>query len=573
MALRKPFVLNTTEGYHEELPVADTLDVGSIEINASGTGIDMNSKKITEVGDGSDPADGVNLAQVQALVASGNIFKEPVFAAAQLINGASGGIAALGALFFAAIPVVGDEITITDGTNTRTYDFVANIAGELADTDVSIETDAATAMARFVLRVNADAANTYWDLEFHAPGEFNTDGEIHVQESKTPVDTLSTSRIYGTFTTQAELQVITFSDGATADQYNEGTAAAASTTDPAGGRFGLGRAEATLIDGEVHLALDENTQHSWEDSAQIWNQISGVGAIPDAESGSGGSTKGLATFDEDKGLQVVANGIAEVRIEASKGIQFESGGGIGVKIDDTPDTLDVDADGLKVTGLPSTFKINGTAVSAGVTGPNLDTLVAGASSDAQSLHTHDNLSSSGHSHAHSEITSVGVNDHHNQSHAIDGGDHTASGLTAGHVLTASGASAFGFAALPTAIDEAKRLEETLTTATDVTANADPVYINGNDTVGKARADTDAKARVIGVIKSGAGAAPTSVDVIRRGICAGILVGATANTPYFLQETGGIGTSIPGATFRVIRVGYAINATDLEVLIHDYGKKA
>lgn len=39
--------------------------------------------------------------------------------------------------------------------------------------------------------------------------------------------------------------------------------------------------------------------------------------------------------------------------------------------------------------------------------------------------------------------------HHNQSHVLDGGDHTVSGLTIGHVLQALTATTFGFAAAPT----------------------------------------------------------------------------------------------------------------------------
>lgn len=569
MALRKPFVISS-EGFHEEMPTADALDVGAITINAAGTGINMNSKKITSIADGTNPADGVNLAQVEALVATGNIFKEPVHAENQLIDGANGGIAAMEILFFANQPAVGDDITLTNGTLTRTYDFVANIAGESVATDVSIETDAATAMQRLITRVNADVANTAWDLYYHAAGENGP--EVHVIESKTPVDALSTSRIYGTFTTQADLQVVEFSDGSDAISYNEGVAAAASTTDPAGGRFGFSRAEATLVDGEVHLALDLNAQFSWEDSAQVWNQISGVGAIPDATSGSGGGIKGVATFDEDKGLQVISGGIAEVRLESAKGIQFESGGGLGVKIDDTPDTLDVDSDGLKVVGVPSLFKVNGTAVGANVTATNLDTLVAGVSSDADALHTHNGLSSVGHTHSHASTTGQTANDHHNQSHVLTGGDHTESGLTTGHILTATGATTFGWVA-PGAAAKAPKVSAPYTTATDATANGDPVYINGANTFGKGRADTDTKSRIEGVIQTGGGAAPATVEVVSAGPCLGVLVGATANTPYYLQATGGIGTSLPGAGMRVICVGYALNATDLFVRITDYGKKA
>jgi hypothetical protein len=122
-------------------------------------------------------------------------------------------------------------------------------------------------------------------------------------------------------------------------------------------------------------------------------------------------------------------------------------------------------------------------------------------------------------------------------------------------------------------DEATRVENTHTTATDSTATADPVYINGADTVGKARADDDAKADVIGVIRTGAGAAGATPDVVSHGPAAGVLSGATAGAVYFLQATGGIGTSIPGGGNRVIQVGYALNATDLFVLIKDFAKRA
>lgn len=52
-----------------------------------------------------------------------------------------------------------------------------------------------------------------------------------------------------------------------------------------------------------------------------------------------------------------------------------------------------------------------------------------------------------HTHAHSTLTGIGANDHHNQTHTLTGSDHTASGLTAGHVLRASGATTFEFAAI------------------------------------------------------------------------------------------------------------------------------
>lgn len=49
--------------------------------------------------------------------------------------------------------------------------------------------------------------------------------------------------------------------------------------------------------------------------------------------------------------------------------------------------------------------------------------------------------------AHSNLTGVGPNDHHNQSHALVGSDHTASGLTIGHTVRATGATTFAWAQL------------------------------------------------------------------------------------------------------------------------------
>jgi len=48
---------------------------------------------------------------------------------------------------------------------------------------------------------------------------------------------------------------------------------------------------------------------------------------------------------------------------------------------------------------------------------------------------------------HSFLDNVLPNQHHNQAHVIDGADHTAAGLTAGHVMVALSATTFGFRAL------------------------------------------------------------------------------------------------------------------------------
>lgn len=53
--------------------------------------------------------------------------------------------------------------------------------------------------------------------------------------------------------------------------------------------------------------------------------------------------------------------------------------------------------------------------------------------------------------AHSALTGIGANDHHNQVHAIDGSDHSASGLTSGHVMRATSASTFGFGTITSTV--------------------------------------------------------------------------------------------------------------------------
>ena len=121
--------------------------------------------------------------------------------------------------------------------------------------------------------------------------------------------------------------------------------------------------------------------------------------------------------------------------------------------------------------------------------------------------------------------------------------------------------------------EAPKVENTLTTATDITAIGDPVYINGSNTIGKALAADNTKSRVIGLVRVGAGAAGSTPDVVSHGIATAVLTGATPGVPYYLQAAGGIGTALPAGGNRVICMGYAINATDLFVEMRDYGKKA
>jgi hypothetical protein len=78
---------------------------------------------------------------------------------------------------------------------------------------------------------------------------------------------------------------------------------------------------------------------------------------------------------------------------------------------------------------------------------------------------------------------------------------------------------------------------------------------------------------MGVAKTATTAAGQTLEVVSAGPCPGVISGATAGTPYYLQVGGGIGVTLPGSGARTIQVGVAMNATDLWVRIVDYGRKA
>jgi hypothetical protein len=122
---------------------------------------------------------------------------------------------------------------------------------------------------------------------------------------------------------------------------------------------------------------------------------------------------------------------------------------------------------------------------------------------------------------------------------------------------------------------APKVEENYT-ANEAIAVGDPVAWAAGvaDKLAKGRADTDAKARIVGIARTAATALNDTLAIVSEGVATGTLSGATAGDPYYLQDTGGVGTfaSITAGK-RVIRLGFAKNATDLFVDIMDLGKKA
>lgn len=111
------------------------------------------------------------------------------------------------------------------------------------------------------------------------------------------------------------------------------------------------------------------------------------------------------------------------------------------------------------------------------------------------------------------------------------------------------------------------------TASGPISLGDGVYYSANNLVSTGDCTADAKSRIIGVAAE-AIADTASGDIVKSGVVAGALSGATFNTRYYLGTSGQpvLAASIPVGA-RVIQLGVAKNATDLEVMLFDYGKKA
>jgi hypothetical protein len=109
------------------------------------------------------------------------------------------------------------------------------------------------------------------------------------------------------------------------------------------------------------------------------------------------------------------------------------------------------------------------------------------------------------------------------------------------------------------------------TAGEILAVGEVVYISAADTVSKADHTTNYQA--IGMASTAAAAA-ASVDVCSEGVVSG-LTGLTAGSRYFLDSTAGaITTTIPtGSGNRIVQMGFAKSATELQLQIQFVGRRA
>lgn len=485
MALRKPLFMSS-EGFAEEMAAADSIELGALSMSGQ---IDMNNNKIVELAAATANNDALAYGQSGAQLSGLNVLNQKITNLADPTGG-------------------------TDAANKQYVDSVAT--GLDVKKSVRVATTANLVATRSGNVLTADANGSLPQI----------DGETMALNDRVLVKHQ---------TTAADNGIYFVSDlGSAGTPYTLTRATDADTTTE------LNQGAFTFIEegtlwADTGWVMSSDAPFVLNTDACDWTQFSQAGVIQagqgltktgitiDAVGGPGilvnaddfeveldtaANAQGAGSFGGSSGLEFHASGAAgrlRAAVHATGGLE-RTATGLAVKINDTPDTLDADASGLRVVGLPAGFKVNDVATTSGtVTAANLNILTDGSNADG--LHRH------------------------------------------------------------------RRVLD-VETADEAIAAADPIYYTatGNRT-GKATANDDSKARVTGVAKTAAAGSGSTHEVVSHGVCAAILSGATPGTPYYLQATGGIGTSRPAAGNRVIQVGIAKSSTDLWVRIVDYGKLA
>ena len=253
---------------------------------------------------------------VDQLALTGGTIREALLTDYQLKNGASGGILGAEVVYFNTNPGINDTIILKNASVTETFIFKAARSGAF---EVTIGTLPADTMSNLVAAMALDS--TAWLGHFAIDGldAINTIGVVVIINLST---TTTTSRIYGTWATQANCKVVEFFDSYPYEYRTSKVAISLPLADPAAERFGYREAIGTLTDGEIHLCLETDSLMSWHVDTLSWLTLSGSGSLPDATAGAGGGTKGKVTLDSDRGLDA-ASGLVFVKIDNST-IKFRS---------------------------------------------------------------------------------------------------------------------------------------------------------------------------------------------------------------------------------------------------------
>lgn len=264
------------------------------------------------------------------------------------------------------------------------------------------------------------------------------------------------------------------------------------------------------------VCVTDPGQDTVDTNGTSWTQFSGAGQIiPGAGIAKSGNTLSVA-LATNAGLQFT-NGRLNTYLTGTGGLTSDSNGMrlLYKYAGSANQTVTSDANGISVLGIPSLFTVNGSATQATVSAAALNTLTAGNSSLADSLHNHASTQSA-------QVCA----DFHMTGTALATGDPVAWSATA-------------------------------------------------NTLARGDAGSDAQARIIGIAASSA-AANTNATIIKRGIAKGALPGATPGAPVFLNLGGGLSQTAPSSSsgLRLVRIGWAINAAgDVDVQPYDLGKRS
>ena len=324
MTERRALYMDDNYSYPEEQDLtSDTFTMYGVTIGAGN--LAMGSNKITGVPDiPSAGTDAVNKNYVDN-IAAGIRWKEPV-----AVNGLVGNLAV--AAINALTPAAADAYVVTD-SGTLTAGSVAVTVGDIVEFD-----------------------GTNWVLVVDAVGGF-------------PPDT--TRVILSTATALVSPYTDATDDGKIMD-FDGTTLTGADTGDAVDGN-------GVLVNGEGAYWENDGFVFDGTVPSGVWVQFTGAGNIT---AGPGlykaGNTIGVNFGDgiteasdyvavelsaSNPGLELAGttpDKTLQAKVDGAHGLVLGASG-IEIEIDDTPDTLDVDADGLKVVGLPEDFKINDVA--------------------------------------------------------------------------------------------------------------------------------------------------------------------------------------------------------------------
>lgn len=349
---------------------ADNLTIDQAGSGAGAT-FNFNNRRLGGLSDAQNNTEAVSKGQMDAAISlavlTGGSLKEAVLIEEQL--SASLGIRAAMVLYMTAAATAGDQVNLNDGTNVESWTFTS---GAPSANTPATGANANASMQNLAARIDLDS--TIWGAKYVATGlaSMNSSGGVVVIYEKSVASGLSTSRAYGVFNTQADVQVVQYNGQS---EYKTSTAPVTLPTgDPSAGRFGFRRTLANLTNGEIHYVHETDVMRSWDDDGNLWTTFQN-GSVPDGTSASGGGVKGKLALDSDFGLQATA-GVARI-VTDNQGLGFNAGN-LALILDGA--TLSKSGSGVKVAdqGITATQLASSAFAGGGLTGGNGSAVAVGA---------------------------------------------------------------------------------------------------------------------------------------------------------------------------------------------------